>query len=131
LYIGAGHRWHGACALQAGYLRLQINTLKLCNTLYFFTSTMVARTLLSVRFYVYCQSCFSTYGVSFCPLGVGNTATSVFYFGWIDCFGGQGLNWVLFNCGTFRLFVTWVIIILLFVFFRARRWRCRWVIYCL
>jgi len=32
---------------------------------------------------------FSTYGVSFGPLGVGYTAARVFDSGWIEYFGGQ------------------------------------------
>jgi hypothetical protein len=81
--------------------------------------------------YVYCLSCFSAYGVSLGPLGAGNRATRFFDFGWIDCFGGQGLYWVLFNSGTFRLFVMWVIILLFVLIyyinmnFRARRRRYR------
>ena len=39
---------YGACALHAGYLRLQIHTLRLCNTHGFSTATMVARTRLDV-----------------------------------------------------------------------------------
>jgi len=84
-------------------------------TNYFPTATMVARTLLNVTFYLYCLSCFSAYGISFGPLGVGNRAMRGFGFGWIDCFGGQGLYWVIFNFGTFSLFVMSVTI-LLFVF---------------
>jgi len=42
---------------------------------------------------------FSTYGISFGPLGVGYKATKVFDSGWIEYFGGQGLYWVLFNLG--------------------------------
>ena len=42
---------------------------------------------------------FSTYGVSFGPLGVGYKATKVFDSGWIEYFGGQGLYWILFNIG--------------------------------
>jgi hypothetical protein len=39
-----GHGWkYGACALHARYLRLQIHTLRLCNTHCFATATMVAR----------------------------------------------------------------------------------------
>jgi hypothetical protein len=33
---------YGACALHAGYVRLQIHTLRLCNTHCFSTATMVA-----------------------------------------------------------------------------------------
>jgi len=60
LYHGAGHRWqHGACAFHAGYLRLQIHTLRLCNTHCFPTATMVARTPLNVTLYVHCVSYYS------------------------------------------------------------------------
>jgi hypothetical protein len=45
---------YGACALHAGYLRLQTHTLMLCNTHYFSTATMVARTRLDVTLYVEC-----------------------------------------------------------------------------
>jgi len=34
---------------------------------------------------------FSTYGVSFGPLGVGYRETKVFDSGWIEYFGGQGI----------------------------------------
>ena len=51
---GAGHRrQYGTCALHAGYLRLQIHTLRLCNTHCFSSATMVARTRLNVTLYVY------------------------------------------------------------------------------
>jgi len=36
-----------------------INTLRICNTYYFSTATMVARTLLNVTFYLRCLSCLS------------------------------------------------------------------------
>jgi hypothetical protein len=42
---------------------------------------------------------FSTYGVSFLPLGVGYRATSVFDSGWIEYFGGQSMYCVLFHLG--------------------------------
>jgi len=35
---------YGACALHAGYLRLQTNTLKICNTYCFTKATVVTRT---------------------------------------------------------------------------------------
>ena len=54
LYSGAGHRWkYGASVLHAGYLRLQIHTLRLCNTNWFSTATNVARTRLNVTLYVH------------------------------------------------------------------------------
>jgi NADH-ubiquinone oxidoreductase chain 5 len=93
---------------------------------------------------------FSTYGVSFGPLGLGYRATKVFDSGWMEYFGGQGIYLVLFNLGKVNqwfqynnlkvflgFFVMWVVILLfVLVFylnslFRARRWRCRWGIYCL
>nr|WMY24137.1 NADH dehydrogenase subunit 5 [Nasutitermes sp.] len=68
---------------------------------------------------------FSTYGVSFSPLEVGYSATSVFDSGWMEFFGGQGLYWVLFNLGSVNqwfqynnlkvflgFFVMWIIILL-------------------
>jgi len=52
----AGHRWqYGACALRAGYLRLQ---LKLYNTHCFSIATMVARTRLLVISYVHWLSSY-------------------------------------------------------------------------
>nr|QXT44330.1 NADH dehydrogenase subunit 5 [Hoplognathotermes subterraneus] len=71
---------------------------------------------------------FSTYGVSFLPLGLGYSATSVFDSGWMEYFGGQGMYWVLFNIGSVNqwfqynslkvflgFFVMWVIILLFFL----------------
>nr|YP_009350735.1 NADH dehydrogenase subunit 5 [Microcerotermes fuscotibialis]AQP27674.1 NADH dehydrogenase subunit 5 [Microcerotermes fuscotibialis] len=68
---------------------------------------------------------FSTYGVSFGPLGLGYKATSVFDSGWMEYFGGQGMYWVLFNAGSVNqwfqynnlsvflgFFVMWIIILL-------------------
>nr|AQP30373.1 NADH dehydrogenase subunit 5 [Microcerotermes sp. I TB-2017] len=68
---------------------------------------------------------FSTYGVSFGPLGLGYDATSVFDSGWMEYFGGQGMYWVLFNAGSVNqwfqynnlkvflgFFVMWVVILL-------------------
>nr|URH16882.1 NADH dehydrogenase subunit 5 [Pericapritermes sp. B SH-2022a] len=68
---------------------------------------------------------FSTYGVSFFPLNVGYSATSVFDSGWMEYFGGQGLYWVLFNLSKVNqwfqynslkvflgFFVMWVVILL-------------------
>nr|AIY62108.1 NADH dehydrogenase subunit 5 [Microcerotermes biroi] len=68
---------------------------------------------------------FSTYGVSFGPLGLGYSATSVFDSGWMEYFGGQGIYWVLFNAGSINqwfqynslsvflgFFVMWVVILL-------------------
>jgi len=42
MWSGAGHIWqYGACALHAGYLRLQMHTPRLCNTHCFSTATML------------------------------------------------------------------------------------------
>nr|WMY24099.1 NADH dehydrogenase subunit 5 [Nasutitermes sp. D MLW-2023a] len=73
---------------------------------------------------------FSTYGVSFVPLGVGYKATKVFDSGWMEFFGGQGLYWVLFNLGKVNqwfqynnlsvflgFFVMWIIILLFVLVF--------------
>nr|WMY24216.1 NADH dehydrogenase subunit 5 [Coarctotermes pauliani] len=73
---------------------------------------------------------FSTYGVSFSPLEVGYSATSVFDSGWMEFFGGQGLYWVLFNLGKVNqwfqynnlkvflgFFVMWIIILLFVLVF--------------
>lgn len=83
---------------------------------------------------------FSTYGVSFGPLGVGYRVTRVFDFGWMEYFGGQGVYWVLFNLGRINqwaqynnlkiflgFFVMWIVILLFLLvsylnslWFRAR-----------
>jgi len=58
LYSGAGHRWqYGSWVLHARYLRLQIHTLRLCDTHCFSTATMVTRTGLNVTLYAQCLSC--------------------------------------------------------------------------
>jgi len=55
LYSEADHRWHNvADALHAK----ATDTLRLCNTHDFFTTTMVERTSLNVTLYVRCLSCF-------------------------------------------------------------------------
>jgi len=48
LQNGAGYRQYSACVLHAGYVRLQIHTLRLCNTHCFSTATIAARTRLKV-----------------------------------------------------------------------------------
>ena len=55
-YCRAGQAtWqYGAFVLHAGYLRLQIHTLGLCNTHCFSTAAMVARTSLTIALYVNC-----------------------------------------------------------------------------
>ena len=59
LYSRTRHRWqYNVCALYAGYLRPQTNTIY--NTHCFSTSTMVTRTRLCVTLYVHCLSCFMT-----------------------------------------------------------------------
>nr|YP_009351723.1 NADH dehydrogenase subunit 5 [Thoracotermes macrothorax]AQP30488.1 NADH dehydrogenase subunit 5 [Thoracotermes macrothorax] len=73
---------------------------------------------------------FSTYGMSFGPLGLGYFTTSVFDSGWMEYFGGQGLYWVLFNLGKINqwfqynslkvflgFFVMWVVILLFFLIY--------------
>ena len=58
LQSGADHRWkYGACALHAGYLRLQVHNLLLCNAHRFSTATTFARTRLNVTLYVHILSC--------------------------------------------------------------------------
>nr|YP_006503994.1 NADH dehydrogenase subunit 5 [Macrotermes subhyalinus]AFM92494.1 NADH dehydrogenase subunit 5 [Macrotermes subhyalinus] len=70
----------------------------------------------------------STYSVSFWPLEVGYSATSVFDSGWMEYFGGQGVYWIFFNFSSVNqwfqynglsvflgFFVMWVFI-LLFIF---------------
>nr|YP_009351502.1 NADH dehydrogenase subunit 5 [Protermes prorepens]AQP29776.1 NADH dehydrogenase subunit 5 [Protermes prorepens] len=39
----------------------------------------------------------STYSVSFWPLEVGYSSVSVYDFGWMEYFGGQGVYWLSFN----------------------------------
>ena len=52
---------YGACAMRAMYLRLQIHTLRMCNTHCFCTTTVVARTLLNLLkpndIYIYIYIC--------------------------------------------------------------------------
>nr|YP_009250500.1 NADH dehydrogenase subunit 5 [Coptotermes michaelseni]AMX22751.1 NADH dehydrogenase subunit 5 [Coptotermes michaelseni] len=73
---------------------------------------------------------FSTYGVSFGPLGFGYDSMSVFDSGWMEYFGGQGLYWVLFSLGSVNqwaqysslsvflvFFVMWVVILLFLLTF--------------
>nr|AQP27494.1 NADH dehydrogenase subunit 5 [Anoplotermes group sp. N TB-2017]AQP30121.1 NADH dehydrogenase subunit 5 [Anoplotermes group sp. N TB-2017] len=89
--------------------------------------------LFSMRFYpvssfsgsMWFMPFFSTYGVSYLPLGVGYSSTSVFDSGWMEYFGGQGIYWLLFNLGSVNqwfqynslsvflgFFVMWVVILL-------------------
>ena len=49
-----------ACALHAGYLRLQIHTLRICNTYSFSTATVVAQTGLNVTLCVHCLYCYKS-----------------------------------------------------------------------
>jgi hypothetical protein len=42
---------------------------------------------------------YSTYGLSFGPLGIGYRAVSFFDSAWVEYFGGQVLQWVLFHLG--------------------------------
>ena len=56
-WSGACYRLqYGACALHAGYLRLQALAHRLCNTHCFPTTTMVPRTGLNFMLYVHCLS---------------------------------------------------------------------------
>ena len=53
LWSRTGHRWqYGACALYAGYLRLQ-TTLPICNSYCFSIATMFEPTCLNVTLYVH------------------------------------------------------------------------------
>ena len=54
---GRSQRQYGTCALHAGYLRLQIHTVRSCNTHCFSIATTVDRTRLNVTLYVHCLSC--------------------------------------------------------------------------
>nr|AQP28638.1 NADH dehydrogenase subunit 5 [Cubitermes sp. A TB-2017] len=71
---------------------------------------------------------FSTYGVSFSPLEMGYSMTSVFDSGWMEYFGGQGLYWIFFNLSKVNqwfqynslkvflgFFVMWIVILLFFL----------------
>jgi len=77
LYSGVDHRWqYGACALHAGYLRLQTHALKKCNIYCFSTATVVARTRLNVTLHVQClfyslfsSTCFCQSQRSILPSG--------------------------------------------------------------
>nr|AMX23061.1 NADH dehydrogenase subunit 5 [Reticulitermes flavipes] len=72
---------------------------------------------------------FSTYGVSFGPLGFGYSSMRVFDSGWMEYFGGQGLYWVLFNFGKVNqwvqhsslklflgFFVMWVVLLFVLIY---------------
>jgi len=50
-------KWYGACALHAGWQRLQIHTLRICNAHCFPTTTMVARTRPNVKLHVHWLYC--------------------------------------------------------------------------
>nr|URH16522.1 NADH dehydrogenase subunit 5 [Prorhinotermes simplex]WMY24268.1 NADH dehydrogenase subunit 5 [Prorhinotermes simplex] len=92
--------------------------------------------LFSMRFYkssffsgsMWFMPFFSTYGVSLGPLGVGYRSMSVFDYGWVEYFGGQGLYWVLFNLASVNqwfqynslsvflgFFVMWVVVLLFMI----------------
>nr|YP_009250643.1 NADH dehydrogenase subunit 5 [Heterotermes cf. occiduus 3.12.2.AUS]AMX22972.1 NADH dehydrogenase subunit 5 [Heterotermes cf. occiduus 3.12.2.AUS] len=73
---------------------------------------------------------FSTYGVSFGPLGFGYKSMSVLDSGWMEYFGGQGLYLILFNLGSINqwaqysslsvflgFFVMWIVILLFLLAF--------------
>ena len=53
MHSRTGQMTNGACALHAGYLRLQTHT-HICNAYCFSTATMVARTHLNVMLYLHC-----------------------------------------------------------------------------
>ena len=56
LYSQAGHRWHyGVCALPVRFLSRQTHS-EYVIIIFFSTATMIARTRLSVTFYVHCLS---------------------------------------------------------------------------
>ena len=57
-HAGRGRWQYGTCTLHAGYLRLRINTPRLCNSHLFSTAIMVARMSLNVTLYVLCLSYF-------------------------------------------------------------------------
>nr|ASM93509.1 NADH dehydrogenase subunit 5 [Reticulitermes speratus kyushuensis] len=72
---------------------------------------------------------FSTYGVSFGPLGLGYSSMRVFDSGWMEYFGGQGLYWFLFNLGSVNqwvqhsslklflgFFVMWTVLLLVLIY---------------
>nr|UXD79071.1 NADH dehydrogenase subunit 5 [Prorhinotermes inopinatus] len=96
----------------------------------------VSNGLFSMRFYspsffsgsMWFMPFFSTYGVSFAPLGVGYQSMSVFDYGWVEYFGGQGLYWVLSNLASVNqwfqynslsvflgFFVMWVVVLLFMI----------------
>jgi hypothetical protein len=57
----ASHRrQYGACALHAGYLRLQTHTHRIRNTYCCSIATTVARTRLNITLYVHCLPCFNS-----------------------------------------------------------------------
>nr|AQP30323.1 NADH dehydrogenase subunit 5 [Rhynchotermes nasutissimus] len=104
-----------------GWLGYEIASFVLGDSLYsvvFYSSSSFSGSMWFMPF-------FSTYGVSFGPLGLGYSATSVFDSGWMEYFGGQGMYWVLFNLGKANqwfqynslkvflgFFVMWVVILL-------------------
>ena len=95
LYSEVGHRWpYGARALHAGYLRLQIDTLRLHNTQFFSTATVVAWTLLIVTLYVHCLSCYIFVRGIHCA---EETST---------CNSGQ-LFWTVLNCPKYKQSFHW------------------------
>jgi hypothetical protein len=52
-------RHYGTFTLNAGYRKLQIHTLRLCNIHYYYAATIVARTPLDVTLYIHClSSCY-------------------------------------------------------------------------
>jgi len=49
----------GACTFHVGYLRLQTNTFRICDTYCFSAARMVARMCLNVTLNVHCAPCYS------------------------------------------------------------------------
>ena len=59
LYIRAGQRrQYGACALHAGYRRLQTHTQGMCNTYCLYTATKFTQMCLNITLHVHYQSCY-------------------------------------------------------------------------
>jgi hypothetical protein len=96
---GRPHTKNGARALNAGYLRLQIHTLRLCKTHCFSKTTMVARTRLSVALYVHCLSgIFCLLALSSCEWSWGDSSADwyrciVQRFLWRQKSTSQHFNW--------------------------------------
>nr|WGO58192.1 NADH dehydrogenase subunit 5 [Allacta xizangensis] len=66
-----------------------------------------------------------TYGISFYPLLLGHTLSSILDFGWMEYFGGQGLIYLLmmisklnqlFQFNSLKMFLTFFIMLIMFMF---------------